>query len=228
MTDEHNTWAVLRERFPEINGEQTWQKLATLCALLREWNDKVNLVSRKDIERLELKHLAPCLTPAGVLFQNGRMRILDVGTGGGLPGLALAILYPDAECFLVDSVGKKIKVVEDIATRLGLRNVRARQTRVEALREGKFDFVTGRAVTALPAFMAWIAAHIRTGNTHSLRNGVLYWKGGALEPELAAAGLEPAAVWPMEDWLHGLLPPEDLEAKTLMHFKAEDVRRSFA
>jgi len=220
-------WPLLRERFPEIERAETWERLAQYCALLREWNGKVNLISRKDIDRLEFKHLAPCLVSARVLTVRNNARFLDIGTGGGLPGLVLAILYPHARLMLVDSVGKKIRVVQDIAQRLRLHNVKARQVRVETLAGGdKFDFVTGRAVTALPGFMRWAQPLVRTGDQHSLHNGVLYWKGGALEPELAAARLHPANTWPMEDYLKNLLPPEDLAGKTLMHFKAADIRRA--
>ena len=152
---------LLRKRFPEIE-KGTWVVLAEWAVLLREWNDKVNLVSRKDIEHLEERHLAHCLaiTPHLKLMQGARL--MDVGTGGGFPGLVMAICYPQARFTLVDSVGKKIAVVADIAERLGLGNVEVRHGRAEAVKK-EFGFITGRAVKNLPEVFSWIRGNLRRG-----------------------------------------------------------------
>ncbi|MDR1817384.1 MAG: class I SAM-dependent methyltransferase [Puniceicoccales bacterium] len=164
--------------FPEIPAER-WTLLARMAALHREWNARVNLVSRKDIENLEWHHYAPSIAAVKLLGTGGidGARVLDAGTGGGFPGLVLAALCPAAEFTLADSVGKKTAAVADIAHRLGLKNVFVRNARVETLR-GPFDFVTGRAVTAPAAFLALVRRLLRRGSRHALRNGVLYWRGG--------------------------------------------------
>jgi 16S rRNA (guanine527-N7)-methyltransferase len=165
-------------------------RLAELAVLQREWNEKLNLVSRTDIENLERRHLAPSLAPLKFLQLAPGATVLDVGTGGGLPGLPLAICYPQAKFLLVDSIGKKIRAVTDMIQRLGLTNVEARPVRAETL-TGHFDFVLGRAVTALPLFVSWIKPRLRPGAQHSLANGVLIWKGGDLSAEFADLGVEP-------------------------------------
>lgn len=199
--------------FPEYDDER-WQQLEHWAGLLREWNEKVNLVSRKDIENLEVKHLAPCLAVTKVLRLMNGARVLDVGTGGGFPGVLLALCYPQAQVLCVDSVGKKIRVVEDLAARLKLKNCEARHCRVETLQR-QFDFVTGRAVTALPEFIGWTHRLVRPGRKHSLENGLLYWKGGALEP-----GIEPTHLYRLADWL------EDpyFEEKYLLHLRQPTVQ----
>lgn len=209
----------LRKRFPDIPAG-TWDVLAEWGVLLREWNDKVNLVSRKDIEHLEARHLAHCLaiTPHLKLMQGARL--MDVGTGGGFPGLVLAICYPQARFTLVDSVGKKIAVVSDIAERLGLGNVEVRHGRAEAVKK-EFDFITGRAVKNLPEFFSWIRGNLRRGQRNSIPNGVLYWKGGDLAPELASIGIEPRKTID----LHEALEDDYFMQKYILHFDARDVPR---
>ncbi|MGF1452002.1 MAG: 16S rRNA (guanine(527)-N(7))-methyltransferase RsmG [Opitutales bacterium] len=192
--------------FPEINDDE-WVRLECWAALMREWNAKVNLVSRKDIEALEEHHLAPCLAVVKVLKLMHGARVLDIGTGGGLPGLIMAQHYSQAHFVLVDSVGKKVRVVEDIAQRLGLKNVDTYHGRAETLSR-EFDFVTGRAVTALPDFLRWAAPRLRAGRKHSLPNGVLYWRGGAVEDWLADA-----RAWHLHHWL----PVAHLQGKHLLH-----------
>ncbi|MGE9296772.1 MAG: 16S rRNA (guanine(527)-N(7))-methyltransferase RsmG, partial [Puniceicoccales bacterium] len=130
----------LKPLFPNLD-DAAWERLAHWAELMREWNAKINLVSRKDIERLEEKHLAHCLVVTRVLKLMHGARVIDVGTGGGLPGLPMAICYPQAQFTMVDSVGKKVKVVEDIAKQLKLENVETRHCRVETIQR-EFDFVT--------------------------------------------------------------------------------------
>jgi 16S rRNA (guanine527-N7)-methyltransferase len=198
-------------------------RLAELAALLREWNSKVNLVSRADAAHLEKHHLAACLAPLRFLKLKGAATVLDVGTGGGLPGLPLAICYPQAKFLLVDSIGKKIRAVEDMIRRLGLTNVEARVARAETV-TGSFDFVLARAVTALPEFVAWIRGRMRPGAAHSLPNGLLCWKGGDLTAELAALGVEPRQRF----FLEAFFQDEYFREKYILHFAAEDLRNAKA
>ncbi len=206
--------------FPDLPDE-AWAKLNAWAALMRDWNEKINLVSRKDIERLEEKHLAHCLVVTRVLKLMAGARVIDVGTGGGLPGLVMAICYPQAHFTLVDSVGKKIKVCEDIAKQLELDNVEVRHCRAETINR-EFDFITGRAVKELPLFCSWIKKLGRRGKKHSLENGLLYWKGGEYEEEVAKLKIKPRHVWPISDFL----PGEDFEGKYLLHFIAQDLPRA--
>jgi len=196
-------------------------RLAELAALLREWNSKVNLVSRPDAAHLESHHLAPCLAPLRFLKFKGPASVLDVGTGGGLPGLPLAICYPHTKFLLVDSIGKKVRAVEDMARRLGLKNVEVRQARAETL-TGQFDFVLGRAVTALPVLVSWIRGRVRPGEGHSLPNGLLCWKGGDLTEELGALGVEPRQRF----FLEAFFQDEYFREKYILHFAAEDLAKA--
>ena len=154
-----------------------------LTGLYREWNEKINVISRKDIDELEIHHVLHALAIAKVISFKPGTKIMDVGTGGGFPGIPLAILFPETEFFLVDSIGKKIRVVQEIVAALGLRNVRAEQIRVEQVKE-KFDFIVSRAVTAFPAFLGWTRNRIGNKSFNDLPNGILYLKGGDFEEEI--------------------------------------------
>ena len=137
-------WDTLRKWFPDLKQE-TWTKLNQYTSILREWNAKINLVSRKDTDRLEIKHLAHCLTITKFLRLMPKARLLDVGTGGGLPGIPLAICYPEARFTLMDSIGKKVMVVEDMVKRLDLHNAEVIRGRVEELPKKKsYDFDSNR------------------------------------------------------------------------------------
>ena len=136
MNESTDPWSTLRVWFPDLE-EDAWPKLQEYCNLLREWNSKINLVSRKDTDRLEIKHLAHCLTITKFLRLMPKARLLDVGTGGGLPGIPLSICYPQARFTLMDSIGKKVMVVEDMLKRLGLNNAEVRRGRVEELPKKK-------------------------------------------------------------------------------------------
>jgi len=210
----------LHAHFPNLPAE-TWTQLEAWAGLMREWNAKINLVSRKDIERLEEKHLAHCLIVTRVLKLMGGARVIDVGTGGGLPGLVMAICYPQAHFTLVDSVGKKIKVCEDIAKQLKLENVEVRHCRAEEINR-EFDFITGRAVKELPLFVNWVRKLGRRGQKHSLENGLLYWKGGEYKEEVAKLKIQPQHVWPVSEFL----PSEEFVGKYLLHFRAQDLPRA--
>ena len=215
MSDSQDPWETLRNWFPDLE-EGKWVRLQEYCELLREWNAKINLVSRKDTDRLETKHLAHCLTITQFLRLMPKARLLDVGTGGGLPGIPLAICYPQAHFTLIDSIGKKVMVVEDMIQKLGLKNIEVRRGRVEELpRKRRYDFVIGRAVTALPTFFGWVSNKISKGSKHSPSNGILYLKGGDYTEELKTSGLHPAKIWNLDE----LLPEAELGEKYLIHFK---------
>ena len=215
MNPEEDPWTTLPRWFPEI-AKEAWEGLSAYAELLREWNSKINLVSRKDTERIEIKHLAHCLIATKFLRLMPKASLLDVGTGGGLPGIPLAICYPAANFTLIDSIAKKIVAVEDMVARLELPNVEVRRGRAEELpAKRSFDFVLGRAVTNLPTFYGWVRHKIRKGARHAPANGILYWKGGDYEEELRSSHLHPAKVWDLAQ----LLPEADLQGKYFIHFK---------
>ncbi len=155
-----------------------------LDSLYRDWNAKINVVSRKDLENLYERHVLHSLAIARAISFNPGTTILDAGTGGGFPGIPLAILFPDTDFLLADSIAKKIKVVDEISKALGLKNVEGRQTRVNKINQS-FDFIVCRAVTQLPEFMNWCKGKIKKSNYNHLPNGILYLKGGELKQELA-------------------------------------------
>lgn len=168
--------------FPGLNQGQR-QQFASLDAIYKEWNAKINVVSRKDIDNLYVNHVLHSLGIAKVvLFQPGA-EILDVGTGGGFPGIPLAILFPHAHFHLVDSIGKKITVVKEVSQALQLTNVTAEKIRAEEL-TGKYDFIISRAVTHMKEFYGWIHNKIKKESHHPLDNGILYLKGGDVDEEL--------------------------------------------
>ena len=215
MSESENTWDLLGQWFPELSSE-SWDQLKEYTSLLREWNEKINLVSRKDMDRLETKHLAHCLTITNFLRLMPKAQVLDVGTGGGLPGIPLAICYPQARFTLMDSIGKKVMVVEDMVKRLNLKNVEILRGRVEELpKKRTYDFIIGRAVSALPTFFGWVNNKIRKGARNSPANGILYLKGGDYTEELKTSGLHPAKIWNLDE----LLPQAELGEKYLIHFK---------
>ena len=186
MTETEDPLEKLGQWFPEIS-DTSWSALRQYTGLLREWNGKINLVSRKDMDRLETKHLAHCLTITHFLRLMPKAQILDVGTGGGLPGIPLAICYRQARFTLMDSIGKKVMVLEDMVEKLGLQNVEVRRGRAEEMpKRRSFDFVVGRAVTALPTFFNWVNNKIRKGSHNSPANGILSLKGGDYTEELKA------------------------------------------
>ncbi len=175
---------ILLKYFKNLSEKQINQ-LDQLWPLYNEWNEKINVISRKDIDQLYERHVLHALAIAKVVtFQPGAS-VMDVGTGGGFPGIPLAILFPETHFYLVDSIGKKIKVVDAICEALGLENVKAEQTRVEKVKQ-EFDFVVSRAVTQMPQFVAWVRKKIKKDAVHNLQNGILYLKGGDLKEELSA------------------------------------------
>lgn len=173
---------ILLKHFPDLNARQR-EQFASLYPLYAHWNAQINVISRKDIDLLYERHVLHSLGIAKVISFAPNTRILDVGCGGGFPGIPLAILFPDVQFLLVDSIGKKIKVVNEVASALGLSNVRAEHKRAEEVKE-QFEFVVSRAVTEFPAFYRWVQNKFSKKQFNSLPNGILYLKGGDLTEEL--------------------------------------------
>jgi len=168
--------------FPNLTENQVNQ-FKKLSELYHEWNAKINVISRKDIDELYVKHVLHSLGIAKVMEFQPKSTVLDVGTGGGFPGIPLAILFPETRFYLIDVIAKKIKVVNEVASALGLENVKAEQMRAENVK-GDFDFIVSRAVTNMPDFVSWIKDKIKKQQNHILKNGILYLKGGDLTEEL--------------------------------------------
>ena len=177
------TAAIIFNYFPEITSDQKQQILA-LKSIYAEWNARINLISRKDFDFFYERHVLHSLAIAKFINFKSGTKVLDVGTGGGFPGIPLAILFPECQFVLVDSIAKKIKVVSEVASSLGLNNVRSVCCRVESVTD-KFDFIISRAVTAFPEFYGWVKHKIARENKNSIPNGILYLKGGELSAELS-------------------------------------------
>ncbi|MFP4288476.1 MAG: 16S rRNA (guanine(527)-N(7))-methyltransferase RsmG [Bacteroidota bacterium] len=169
--------------FPETESQKA-ELLTHLKPLYEEWNQKINVISRKDMNNFYLHHVLHSLAIAKVFQFKPGTSVADIGTGGGFPGIPLAVFFPEVEFVLVDSIEKKMKVVRDVTHRLGLHNVECIRNRAENL-EQKFDFVVSRAVTSLPVFMQWTKGKIKKEQKHIFPNGVIYLKGGDLTHELA-------------------------------------------
>jgi 16S rRNA (guanine527-N7)-methyltransferase len=174
--------AIIQYYFPELTANQQKQ-FEALHDLYADWNEKINVISRKDIDNLYINHVLHSLGIAKVQTFLPYSSILDVGTGGGFPGIPLAILFPEVQFHLVDSIGKKITVVKEVSQALGLKNVKAEQIRAEQINH-QYDFIVSRAVTRLKEFYGWIHRKTKKQNRHERDNGILYLKGGDLDEEL--------------------------------------------
>ncbi len=173
---------LILKYFPNLTEKQI-EQFKKLELLYQDWNLKINVVSRKDIDELYLRHVLHSLGIAKVLSFKSGSKILDVGTGGGFPGVPLAILHPECSFHLVDSIAKKLKVVDEVVEGLGLTNVKTTHSRVEDT-DGQYDFIVSRAVAAMPTFVRWVKGKIAKEQCHELKNGILYLKGGDLTEEL--------------------------------------------
>jgi 16S rRNA (guanine527-N7)-methyltransferase len=187
----------IRKYFPDLTAMQL-EKFEALMPYYADWNSKINVISRKDFEHFYERHVLHSLAIAKVLrFKNGT-EIVDVGTGGGFPGIPLAIMFPNVDFMLIDSIAKKIKVVSDVANNLQLNNVESAQIRFENLNRS-FDFVVSRAVTDLPTFVKWTKNKIRKKGFNHIRNGILYLKGGDIKQEIKLTGRK-ARIYPVSDF----------------------------
>jgi 16S rRNA (guanine527-N7)-methyltransferase len=173
---------IIQKYFPHLTTNQL-QQFGKLKELYQTWNEQINVISRKDIDELYERHVLHSLGIAKVQAFLPNSKILDVGTGGGFPGIPLAILFPETQFYLVDSIGKKIKVVKEVVAALELNNVKAEQKRAEEVK-GEFDFIVSRAVTSMDEFSKWIKNKVAKKQLHEIKNGILYLKGGDLTEEL--------------------------------------------
>ncbi len=198
--------------FPELTSHQI-EQFSMLKALYIEWNEQINVISRKDTENFYERHVLHSLGIAKVMQFKKGTRVMDVGTGGGFPGIPLAIMFPETEFLLVDSIGKKIKVVNEVAKTLGLKNVRGIHERAEKV-EGNFDFIVSRAVTQMPEFITWVKNKISKTSMNKLPNGILYLKGGDLSEEM-----KPVKQWHKEYPLKDIYEGEFFETKKVIYVK---------
>lgn len=170
------------KQFPDLSENQIFQ-FQKLQDLYEDWNAKINVISRKDIDELYTRHVLHSLGIAKIIEFRPGSKIMDVGTGGGFPGIPLAILFPEVDFYLIDVIAKKIRVVNEVAAGLGLKNVKAEQKRAELVKQ-EFDFIVSRAVTNMPDFVKWVDDKVSKKQNHELANGILYLKGGDLTEEL--------------------------------------------
>lgn len=206
---------IIFKYFPNLSNEQKEQFLK-LFDLYSHWNSQINVISRKDIDLLYERHILHSLGIAKVCEFKPGQHILDVGTGGGFPGIPLAILFPETEFLLVDSIGKKIKVVNEVAQGVGLKNLKAIHTRAEQVNQ-KFDYVVSRAVTQLKDFYPWVRGKFKNQSSGDLKNGVLYLKGGDLAQELKESGVKSIQLFSLQDYFD----EEFFETKYVVYFPAQ-------
>lgn len=205
---------IILKYFSDFTPQQL-QQFAALGPLYTEWNEKINVISRKDIQSLYENHVLHSLSIAAVAqFANG-MQVIDIGTGGGFPGVPLAIFYPEVNFHLVDSIGKKLKVVEAIADALGIKNITTQHSRVEDIKNRKFDFAVSRAVAPLKELWYWAKPLLKKGNEAALGNGLICLKGGDLAIEIQESGLRPNVIK-----ISGLFKDPYFEEKFLLQVSA--------
>ena len=201
---------ILTKYFTDLTSQQL-EQYSRLSSLYEEWNAKINVISRKDVEQLYERHVLHSLAIAKIIRFRPGTTILDVGTGGGFPGIPLAILFPETSFLLIDSIGKKIRVVNEVASALNLKNVTAKHLRVEDVKQ-KFDFIVSRAVTSFPRFVSMVQTKVSRQSNNDLPNGILYLKGGDFEEEITPFGKQ-IQVFNLQD----LFQEEFFETKRLIH-----------
>ena len=212
-----STSALIASYFPGLTAKQL-QQLEQLEEVYQDWNAKINVISRKDMEHFYVHHVLHSLGNAKVIqFQPGT-KVLDIGTGGGFPGIPLAILFPDTHFHLVDSIGKKITVVKEVAKALKLTNVEAQQARAESLVR-KYDFVVSRAVTRMIQFYPWVKGKIKKEDINDYPNGILYLKGGDVDEEMEETG-KSYVCYHLEDYFK----EEFFQTKKVVYMPWEDKR----
>tara|TARA_R110001592_G_scaffold62394_1_gene190990 strand:- start:1557 stop:2183 length:627 start_codon:yes stop_codon:yes gene_type:complete len=200
---------IIHKYFKNLSDIQI-EQFSKLQDLYEDWNLKINVVSRKDIDELYLRHVLHSLGIAKVIQFKPGSKVLDVGTGGGFPGIPLAILFPETQFHLVDSIGKKIKVVNEVVAGLGLLNVKTTNARVEEDKD-TYDFIVSRAVAEMETFVRWTKGKISKKQNHSLKNGILYLKGGDLTQELKL--YTSATIYNLSDYFE----EEFYETKKVVH-----------
>jgi 16S rRNA (guanine527-N7)-methyltransferase len=203
---------LILQYFPDLTPVQK-EQFSQLQGLYEHWNSQINVISRKDIDQLYERHVLHSLGIAKVISFLPGETVLDVGTGGGFPGIPLAILFPETKFYLVDSIGKKIKVVQEVANALGLTNLRAAHMRAEQF-EDRFDFVVSRAVTRLKDFYPWVKDKFNKQSKNTISNGILYLKGGDLVEEIAESRLA-VKRYNLKDYF----PGEFFETKQVIYIK---------
>lgn len=206
---------IIQKYFPDLNPIQVKQ-FDQLFELYQHWNAQINVISRKDIDELYERHILHSLGIAKVCQFLPGAQVLDVGTGGGFPGIPLAILFPETQFLLVDAIGKKIKVVNEVASAIGLQNLTAIHSRAEQVKQD-FDFIVSRAVTQLKDFYPWIKGKLKKESKHPLTNGILYLKGGDLAEELKASQLKNIKLYPLSEYFS----EEFFETKFVVYFPTQ-------
>ena len=207
--------SIIQHYYPYLTKIQIDQ-FDQLFELYQLWNSQINVISRKDIDLLYERHILHSLGIAKVCEFKPGTNVLDVGTGGGFPGIPLAILFPETQFLLVDSIGKKIKVVNEVSQTIGLKNLKGVHQRAEQVNQD-FDFIVSRAVTQLKDFYPWIKGKFKTHSKHDLKNGVFYLKGGDLEEELKASNLKGITLYPLSKYF----AEEFFETKFVVYFPAQ-------
>jgi len=205
---------IITKYFPDLSENQITQ-FNQLGFLYKDWNSQINVISRKDIDELYLKHILHSLGIAKVIQFKDKTKILDVGTGGGFPGIPLAILFPNVDFVLVDSIGKKIKVVQEIVNKIGLSNVKAYNKRAEEIKE-QFDFVVTRAVAQMNKFIPLIKGKMKVDSFNELKNGILFLKGGDLTQEIAESK-KTVSIYPLSDYFE----EEFFETKVVLYTRVK-------
>jgi len=205
---------TILQYFTEFTPKQL-QQFEALQALYNDWNSKINVISRKDTDGLYVKHVLHSLSIAATVQFSPGIQIIDIGTGGGFPGIPLAIFFPEVEFHLVDSIAKKLKVVTDVAANIGLQNVTTQHTRAEEIKNRKFHFAVSRAVAPLKDLWQWSKPLIRKGHSQELPNGLICLKGGDLAQEIYESGVKPAIVN-----LQSLFKEDYFAEKFLLHVTA--------
>ena len=202
---------IILKYFSDFTAHQL-QQFEKLGPLYKEWNEKINVISRKDIDSLYEKHILHSLAIAAVIEFAAGTQIIDIGTGGGFPGVPLAIYFPEAQFHLVDSIGKKLKVVEEIAAAAGIKNITTQHTRAEEIKNRKFDFAVSRAVAPLKDLWRWSKPLLKKGKEQELRNGLICLKGGDLAQEISDSGLRPGVIA-----IEEIFKEESFKEKYILH-----------
>lgn len=202
---------LILKYFSEFTDEQIAQ-LTVLEELYKEWNAKINVISRKDIERIYLHHVLHSLSIAAIADFRPRTQVIDIGCGGGFPGVPLAIFFPETEFHLVDSIAKKLKVVDAVCEAAGIKNISTQHTRAEEIKNRKFDFAVSRAVAPLKDLWTWAAPLIRKGTNNGIAQGLICLKGGDLNQEISESGLRPKMMP-----IFKIFPEEYFQEKYIIH-----------